>query len=94
MRWSNLISIQPSNLHPVQFERYVASVLAEIGYVILAYTPASGDFGVDHIVEWKGTKVAVQVKRWEKPAGVKAVQEVVAGASMYHCSQTMVVCMS
>jgi hypothetical protein len=73
-----------------EFEAYVGGVLRHNGYLV-AFTKASGDFGVD-LVARRGTDVvAVQCKRRIKPVGAAAVQQVVAGAVMYQCLSTMVI---
>ena len=73
-----------------EFEAYVGGVLRHNGYLV-AFTKATGDFGVDLIAR-KGTDViAVQCKRRIKPVGAAAVQQVVAGAVMYQCLSTMVI---
>ena len=73
-----------------EFEAYVGGALRHNGYLV-AFTKATGDFGVDLIAR-KGTEViAVQCKRRIKPVGAAAVQEVVAGAVMYQCLSTAVI---
>ncbi len=54
-------------------------------------TPLTGDWGVDLIVGHRPDRLAVQCKRLSRPVGAGAVQEVVAGAPMQDCTQTMVV---
>jgi Restriction endonuclease/Clp amino terminal domain, pathogenicity island component len=73
-----------------EFEAYVGGVLRHNGYLV-AFTKATGDFGVD-LVARRGTDViAVQCKRRIKPVGAVAVQQVVAGAVMYQCLSTTVI---
>lgn len=74
----------------VDFEHYIAARLRAAGYTV-EITRATGDFGVDIIATKSGNRIAVQCKRYGKPIGVKAVQEVVAGARHHNCSETMVV---
>jgi hypothetical protein len=73
-----------------EFEAYVGVVLAHNGYQV-AFTKATGDFGVDLIVRRGTDVIAVQCKRRIKPVGASAVQQVVAGAVMYQCLSTMVI---
>jgi restriction system protein len=73
----------------IEFEDHVARIARGCGPVIM--TPASGDWGVDLIVGRRPNRLAVQCKRQSRPVGAGAVQEVVAGAPMHDCSQTMVV---
>ena len=54
-------------------------------------TPLTGDWGVDLIVGRRPNRLAIQCKRQSRPVGTSAVQEVVAGAPMQDCTQTMVV---
>jgi len=70
-----------------EFEHYVAEILTASGYHATV-TKGSGDYGVDVLVD---SNVAVQVKYYSEPVGLKAVQEIVAGAIMYDCSETWVV---
>ena len=74
----------------IEFEQYVAAVLQGLGYTGVTFTKTTGDFGVD-LIATKGTgKIAVQCKRQAAPVGIAAIQQVVAGAAMYHCTATMV----
>ncbi|MBA0046633.1 restriction endonuclease [Mycobacteroides sp. LB1] len=74
----------------VDFETFVAARMYGAGWHIET-TPATGDYGVDLIATSRRDVVAVQCKRYSKTVGVKAVQEVVAGAVHYGCPRTMVV---
>ncbi len=73
------------------FEAYVAMILRQIGFVNVQLTKGSGDQGVDIIAEKDGVKYAFQCKRYDKPVGNKAVQEVFAGKFFYHCHAAVVV---
>lgn len=73
-----------------QFEDYVADAIRSCGLPVIM-TSATGDWGVDLIVGHRPERVAVQCKRYSKPIGPAAVQEVVAGAPMQGCTRTMVV---
>ena len=78
-----------------EYEQYVASRLKSIGYTDVTMTPKSGDYGADIIAfDTNGKRVAVQCKRYSKPVGVKAVQEVLAAVSYYKCSYGVVICTS
>lgn len=74
----------------VAFESYVATRLDRAGWQV-TFTPPVGDYGVDLIAEKDGRYVAVQCKRYAKPVGVAAVQEVVAGARHHGCTRSIVV---
>lgn len=73
------------------FELYVAQLLGNIGFYNIQNTKGSGDQGVDILAEKEGMKYAFQCKRYDKPVGNKAVQEVFAGKFFYHCHVAVVV---
>lgn len=73
-----------------EFEDYVARVARSCGAPVIM-TAMTGDWGVDIIVGKRPNRVAIQCKRQSRPVGAGAVQEVVAGAPMQDCAQTMVV---
>ena len=73
-----------------EFEDYVARIARSSGAPVIM-TSITGDWGVDIIVGRRPNRVAIQCKRQSRPVGAGAVQEVVAGAPMQDCSQTMVV---
>lgn len=74
----------------VEFEHYVAAVLRGRGYDV-EMTRATGDFGVDLIATRDGVRTAVQCKRQGRVVNGSAIQQVVAGAAVYECQNTMVV---
>lgn len=74
----------------LDFEDYVARIARGCGAPVIM-TPLSGDWGVDLIIGRRPNRLAVQCKRQSRPVGTGAVQEVVAGAPMQDCTQTMVV---
>ena len=65
------------------FEYYCADLLRANGFVEAGVTKGSGDFGVDILAEKDGITYAVQCKCYDKPIGVKAIQEVYAGRDYY-----------
>lgn len=73
-----------------EFEDYVARIARTCGVPVIM-TSMTGDWGVDLIVGHRPHRLAVQCKRLSRPVGASAVQEVVAGAPMQDCTQTMVV---
>ena len=73
------------------FELYVAQMLGRIGFYNIQTTKGSGDQGVDILAEKEDMKYAFQCKRYDKPVGNKAVQEVFAGKFYYHCHVAIVV---
>jgi restriction system protein len=74
----------------IDFENYVAARLRNGGFTV-STTPVTGDYGVDLIAKRGAECIAVQCKRYGKPVGVTAVQQVVAGALHYQCTSSMVV---
>ena len=74
-----------------EYEYVVASYLRQNGFYDVKVTKASGDYGVDVVARKGLQKYAVQCKYYNKPVGVGAVQEVVSGKAMYHCTAAMVV---
>lgn len=73
-----------------EFEDYVARIARSSGAPVIM-TSITGDWGVDIIVGRRPNRVAIQCKRQSRPVGAGAVQEVVSGAPMQDCTQTMVV---
>lgn len=72
----------------VTFERFVGSLIVQNKYGSVKYTPATGDFGVDIILNGR---TAIQCKRSAKSLGIKPVQEVYTGMSHYGCDEAIVV---
>lgn len=87
-RWVNLRRID--RMEGVEFEKYLAYCFKKQGYRV-RMTKASGDFGADLILYGKEGKTAVQAKRYNKPVGVAAVQQVMAARDYYECELAMVV---
>lgn len=65
------------------FEYYCADLLKKDGFTNVEVTRGSGDYGVDILAERDGISYAFQCKCYDKPIGVKAVQEVYAGRDYY-----------
>lgn len=66
-----------------EFEKYCAELLRKNGFLEVEVTKGSGDFGADILAEKDGVTYAVQCKCYDKPVGVKAVQEIYAGRDYY-----------
>ena len=79
-----------SAMSGTEFEDHIARIARSCGVPVIM-TPLTGDWGVDLIVGNRPRRLAVQCKRQSRPVGAGAVQEVVAGAPMQDCTQTMVV---
>jgi len=73
-----------------EFEDFTAELLEQNGIEVVELTKASGDFGADIIVIHDGERTAVQCKRYERPVGVKAVQEAVSAKEHYKCTKAAV----
>lgn len=81
-----------SKMDGYAYEQYVADRLRKRGYKDIQVTPKSRDFGADILArDRKGVKVCFQCKKYAKPVGPKAVQEVHAAASHYGCELGVVV---
>ncbi len=90
---SRVNSLLDENIHimsGVEFERYLKKVFEHLGARVKE-TPVSGDQGVDLIVIFENTSIAIQAKRWSDSVGNKAVQEVHTGKDFYQCSYSAVV---
>jgi restriction system protein len=74
----------------VEFEKYIAARLRQNGWRVLM-TPVTGDYGVDLIAKKGDQRIAVQCKRYSKPIGISAVQQVVSGAMHHDCTGSLVV---
>lgn len=81
---------QVDKLTPYEFEEWVARFLRIAGYKAHA-TKKSGDYGVDVVAEKDNTSIAIQVKKFTKPVGIKAVQEVISGMDYYNCYEGWVI---
>ena len=65
------------------FEYYCADLLKASGFLDVEVTKGSGDFGADILAEKDGITYAFQCKCYDKPIGVKAIQEIYAGRDYY-----------
>lgn len=74
----------------VEYEEYCESVLTKSGWTVTG-TPGSGDQGVDLIATSGNKRVCIQCKRYSKPVGNGAVQEVVAGMAHWNGTHAVVV---
>lgn len=72
------------------FEKYIACFLSLYGYKV-EFTKTTGDYGADLIVTNDEDITAIQVKRYSKPVGISAIQEVVAAKAYYNASKCAVV---
>ena len=65
------------------FEYYCAELLEGMGFAEVEVTKGSGDFGADILAEKDGISYAIQCKCYDKPIGVRAVEEIYAGRDYY-----------
>jgi len=72
------------------YEDYCACILQEAGWEVET-TVSSGDQGVDLIAMIDDIRVCIQCKRYSKPVGNKAVQEIVAGMTHWNGTHAVVV---
>lgn len=67
----------------LSYERKVAQTLANLGFRKVQLTRSSADYGADIICYDGMGRVVVQCKDYNKPVGVKAIQEVIAARQFY-----------
>lgn len=72
------------------FEEYLKILLTSKGYKV-RMTPASGDYGADLVLSTRSRTIVVQVKRYKKKVGLKAVQEIVSAKSYYKADECWVI---
>jgi restriction system protein len=90
---SQLTALQISNIDNmsgIEFEHYVAALFRRRGYTARV-TKASGDLGIDIIIEKAGIKYGVQVKRQSSPISRRAVSDAVGALNHYKCQNAIVV---
>lgn len=75
----------------IDFEEYTAELLRRMGYKNVRVTQASGDFGVDVTAKLNDETWVFQCKRYTGNLGVKAVQEVFAGAAKNRADKAVVI---
>lgn len=78
------------NMTGEELELAVKEIYARNGYKT-NLTRSTGDYGVD-VIAYKGNEIlAIQTKRYTKPVGVKAVQEVASGYQYYKATKPLVI---
>lgn len=88
LRKSNITEID--SFDGVQFENYLKELFKSKGYKA-ELTATTGDFGADLILNKENRRYVVQAKRYSKPVGIKAVQEVISAIKMYKATDAWVV---
>lgn len=78
-------------MDPFEFEIFIANLFIQLGFKSHV-TSKSGDYGADVIVTKKdGSKIAVQVKRYNSTVGSKYVSDVYAAQRHYNCIEAILV---
>jgi len=85
-----LFFLDVRHMSPIEYERYCAEVLRRAGWRV-RHVGRQGDQGVDVVAELRGTRAAVQCKRYSGRAGNDAVQQVVAGKRLHGAQIAVVV---
>lgn len=78
------------DMSPEEFEHYCAAVLREMKWKARV-TPASGDQGVDIVADKRRMRIVIQCKKYSKPVGNRAVQEIVAAIAHESAQRGVVV---
>lgn len=78
------------HMTPQEYEHYCAAVLREREWTARV-TRASGDQGVDIVAEKRGARIVIQCKKYSKPVGNRAVQEIVAAIAHEDAERGVVV---
>ena len=78
------------NMSGDDYEIYCKYILKQRDWIV-KLTPKSGDQGVDLIASKESLKVCIQCKRYSKPVGNKAVQEIFTGKQFYSVSHGVLV---
>jgi restriction system protein len=89
-RQTRLAVADTSRLTPRGYEQHCADLLEAEGWTV-QLTPPTRDSGADIIATKGRWRVAVECKRYAKPVGNKAVQQVHAARSLYQANAACVV---
>lgn len=66
----------------IEFENLIDAKFQKMGYKT-QLTKATKDYGVDLIATKNKKSIAIQIKRYNRNVGVKAIQEVIAAKAFY-----------
>tara|TARA_B100001250_G_C19796760_1_gene789083 strand:+ start:1549 stop:2472 length:924 start_codon:yes stop_codon:yes gene_type:complete len=86
----NLTSDYSEEMDPFEYESYCANQFIKNGWDASA-TQGTSDQGVDVIAKKDGIVLVAQCKKYSKPVGNKAVQEIVAGIKFYNANRGLVI---
>lgn len=78
------------DVDPIDYEHFCAERLRALGWDARV-TKAAGDQGADIVATKEGSVMVVQCKRYAKPVGNKAVQEIVGALKFYDAQHALVV---
>lgn len=73
----------------IEFENLIDAKFQKMGYTT-KLTKATKDYGVDLIAIKNKKSIAIQIKRYNRNVGVKAIQEVIAAKAFYKADTAMV----
>ena len=73
----------------IEFENLIDAKFQKMGYTT-KLTKATKDYGVDLIAVKNKKSIAIQIKRYNRNVGVKAIQEVIAAKAFYKTDTAMV----
>lgn len=73
----------------IEFENLIDAKFQKMGYTT-KLTKATKDYGVDLIAIKNKKSIAIQIKRYNRNVGVKAIQEVIAAKAFYKTDTAMV----
>lgn len=89
LRQSRIIDID--RMSGRRFEECLLQLFRSRGWHV-HLTPASGDYGADLVgTDENGQVVVIQAKRYQRPVGVRALQEVLGGKIHYRASRALVI---
>lgn len=74
-----------NNLDGYQFEAFTKTLLEKNGFKDVRISKSSNDYSIDILAKKDNYTYAIQCKRYNKPVGIKAIQEAIAGCVYYQC---------
>ncbi len=75
----------------LDFEKYFALILEQLGYINITVTSGSGDYGIDVLATKDDIKYGFQCKLYSSTVGNDAVQQAYSGKGHYNCNVVIVV---
>ena len=73
-----------------EFEKYLKAHFERLGYKV-KNVGGKGDFGADLVCKKDNETTIIQAKRYKKPVGIEAVQQISAARAYYKADKLMVV---